>query len=86
MSARPSPVVSARKRGCSIDSPAAGLVAEVLDDAADGAERAVGLGARDLDAGVAESDDVGAAVAGGVGQEPRMPVHPPTAGLVAEVC
>ena len=68
-----------------VDAPAAGLVAEVVHDAGDGAEGAVGLGARDVDAGVAEADDVGAAVAGGVGQEPRMPVDAPAAGLVAEV-
>ena len=68
-----------------VDPPAAGVVAEVVDDELDGARRCRRLGARDIDAGVAEADDVGAAVAGGVGQEPRVPVDAPAAGVVAEV-
>ena len=68
-----------------VDAPAAGVVAEVGDDQLRRVEGAVGVGARDLDAGVAEADDVGAAVAGDVGQEPRMLLDPPAAGVVAEV-
>jgi len=37
-------------------------------------------------AGVAKADDVGSPVAGGVGQEPRMPIDPPAARIIAEVC
>jgi hypothetical protein len=47
-------------------------------------EAAVGLGAGDPDAGFAEADDVGAFVAGGVGEEARVALDAPAAGAVAE--
>src|SRR5204863_433507 len=34
--------------------------------------------------GIAEPDDVRAAIPGHIGQEPRMPVHPPAAGVEPE--
>ena len=68
-----------------IDPPAAGVVAEVVDDQLRGGEGAVGLGARHPDTGVAEADDVGSAAPGGVGQEARMLIDPPAACVVAEV-
>ena len=68
-----------------VDPPAAGVEAEVVDDELDGAVGAVGLERGDVDAGVAEADDVGPAVAGGVGQEPRVFGRPPAAGVEAEV-
>ena len=48
-------------------------------------EAAAAVGQGDQDAGVAEADDVGAAVAGDVGEEAGVPVDLPAAGLGAEV-
>src|SRR5436190_619175 len=49
--------------------PAARLLAEVGEDELHGLEGAVPVPERDVDAGVAEADDVGAAVPGQVGEE-----------------
>ena len=65
--------------------PAACHVREVVHHAAQRVVAAVGLRPGDVHAGVAEADDVGPAVAGGVGQEPRVLLHPPAACLVPEV-
>ena len=64
-----------------VDPPAAGLEAEVGEHELRRLERAVAVAERDLHAGVAEADDVGPAVAGDVGQEPRVLVDPPAAAL-----
>src|SRR5262249_9178264 len=40
-------------------------------------ERAVAVAESDIDIVVAECDDVGAAIAGDIGQEPGVPVHAP---------
>ena len=68
-----------------LDAPPAGVVAEVVDYARDRAEAAVRLGERHIHPGVAESDDVGAAIAGDVDDEARVLVDAPAAGVVAEV-
>ncbi len=68
-----------------VDAPAAGLVAEVVEDELGGREGAVAVAERDVDAGVAEADDVGAPVAGDVGQEAWVFVDLPAAGVEAEV-
>ena len=68
-----------------VDAPAAGLVAEVVDDELRCLETAVGLRARDPGAVGAEADDVGAAVAARIGEEARMLVDSPAARVVAEV-
>ena len=68
-----------------VGAPAAGLVAEVVEDELRGGEGAVAVAERDVDAGVAEADDVGAAVTGDVGQEARVPVDTPTTRLDAEI-
>ena len=68
-----------------VDAPAAGLEAEVGEHELRRLERAVAVAQRRPHAGVAEADDVGPAVAGDVGQEARMLVDPPAAGLEAEV-
>ena len=85
MSARPIAGGVGQEPRMPIHPPAAGVVAEVVDDQLRRLEAAVGLSARHPDAGVAEADDVGRTIAGGVGQEPRMPVYPPAACVVAEV-
>ena len=68
-----------------VDPPAARIVAEIVDDELERAERAVGLGARDIDPGIAEAHDVGPTVARRVRHETRMPLDPPAAGVVAEI-
>ncbi len=65
--------------------PTARHVAEVLHDELGTLEGAVAVAQRHPDALVAEADDVRAAVAGEVGQEARVLLHPPTARAVAEV-
>ena len=69
-----------------VDLPAAGVEAEVVEHG-DGLEleAAVAVAERDVDAGVAEADDVGAPVAGDVGEQAWVFVDAPAAGLVAEV-
>ena len=67
-----------------VDSPAL-VVAEVVENEPGLLEGAVAVGQRDVDPGVAEADDVGAAVAGDVGDEAGVPVDLPAAGLGAEV-
>ena len=63
-----------------VDAPAAGSKPKSAITNRREAERAVAVAERDIDAGVAEADDVGAAVAGDVGEEARMLVDPPAAG------
>ena len=71
--------------GVPVDPPAAGLGAEVVDGRHGRVgEGAVSVGQRDVDAGVAEPDDVGAAVTGDVRQQPQMGLDPPPL-VVAEV-
>ncbi len=86
MSALPSPVMSARKRGCfSTRQPPASKPRSASTNC--GAwNDAVAVAQRRPHAGIAEADDVGLAVAGDVGQEARVLVHPPAACFEAEVC
>ncbi len=71
--------------GVPVDPPAAGRVAEVRHDQLHGTVGSVRLRAGHPDAAVTETDDVGPAVAVGVGHQPRVPVDPPPTGVVAEV-
>ena len=68
-----------------LDPPAASLEAEVGQHGPGRAERPIAVAERDIHPGVAEADDIGAAVAGDVGEEARVLVHPPAAGLEAEI-
>ena len=68
-----------------LDPPAAGVIAEIGDHHLRGGEGSVRLRARHPDPGIAEADDVGPAVAGGVGHEARMFLDPPAAGVIAEI-
>jgi len=65
-----------------VDASATGVVAEVVDDQVEWCVGPVGLGAGDVDAGVAEAHDVGAFVAGGAGQESGVLVDAPAARVV----
>ena len=66
-----------------IDAPAAGVIAEVLTTrCTSGSCRRHGP---PPDSGVPEADDVGASIAGHVGQEARVAVDAPAAGVIAEV-
>ena len=65
--------------------PAAGLEAEVRQHELRRLERAVAVAQRRPHPGIAEAHDVGPAVAGDVGQEARVLLHPPATGLEAEV-
>ena len=75
----------AHEPGMAVHPPAAGVVAEVVDDQVEWCLGPVGLGAGDVDAGVAQADDVRTSVAGGVGHEPGMLVDASATGVVAEV-
>ena len=69
-----------------VDAPAAGFGAEIGDDRPRLSWNVPSpLLERDVHAGVAEADDVGAAVAGDVGEEAWMLVDAPAAGLEAEI-
>ena len=69
-----------------VDAPAAGFVAEVADDGHRlEAERPVAVAVGDVDARVAEADDVGATVASHVREEAWVFVDAPAACFVAEV-
>ena len=68
--------MSARKRGC-LSTRQPWLEAEVCQHELRRLERAVAVAERRPHAGVAEADDVGAAVAGDVGQEARVLVDAP---------
>ena len=71
--------------GVLLHPPAARVVPEVGDCELRGLEGAVAVVDRYPDAVIAEPDDVGAGVVGEPGQEPRMLVDPPVAGVVSEV-
>ncbi len=84
MSARPSPVVSARNRGCrSTRQPCCGT--EVRDDELHRTERAVRLRARPVHPGVTEAHDVRPAITRRIRQQPRVALHPPTPGAISEI-
>src|SRR5690606_32192246 len=68
-----------------LHAPTTRVVPEVVDDARDRSERPVRLRSGHVHPGITESDDVRPAVTRGVGQEPRMPLHPPSTGNVAEI-
>ena len=68
-----------------VHAPAAGFEAEVGEHELRRLERPVAVAQRRPHAGVAEADDVGPAVAGDVGEEARVLLDPPTAGLEPEV-
>ena len=85
MSRRPSPLVSARKRGWRSTRQPPAVVAEVAQDELGGLVAAAGQCSREPDAVVAEADDVGPPVAAGVGEEAGVAVDSPAAGGVAEV-
>jgi hypothetical protein len=67
-----------------LHAPAAGVVPEVGDHEADCVEDASRERTGHVHTGIAEPDDVRAAVAGGVGEEPRVPLDAPAAGVVPE--
>ena len=71
---------SARKRRC-LSTRQPPVEPEVGQHELRRLERAVAVAQRHPDAVVAEADDVGAAVAGDVGEEARMFVHAPAAGV-----
>src|SRR5207247_5751875 len=70
--------------GVLVDAPA-GVVAKVGDDKLHRLEGAVPVAERDVNAGVAEADDVEAAVARHVGKEARVPIDMPAAAFEPEV-
>ena len=84
MSARPSPVRSARNRGC-VSTRQPLLTPKSREYEPRGLEGAVTVVQCRPHAVVAEADDVGPAIAGEVGEKPRMRLNPPAAGGVAEV-
>ena len=65
--------------------PAARHIAEVVHHPPQRIKGAVRLCAGDVHPGLAEAHNVRPAVPGGIGQEPRVFLHPPPAGHVAEV-
>src|SRR5690606_14967811 len=68
-----------------VDAPAPGDVAEILEHGhGREPEAAVAVAERHVDAGIAEPDDVRAAVAVDVGEEAGMPVDAPSL-LIAEI-
>src|SRR5439155_17236742 len=71
--------------GVLVDLPAAGFESEVGEDELHRLEGAVAVSEGDVDAGVAEADDVGAAVAREVCEEAGVLVDVPAARLFAEV-
>ena len=68
-----------------VDAPAAGFEPKSPSTTRGGLERAVAVAQRDIDACIAETDDVGATVAGDVGEKSRVLVDAPSAGFVSEV-
>src|SRR5262245_47223095 len=69
-----------------VDAPTAGIKAKVVDDGnGREVERAVALAERDEHAVIAEPDDVNAADAADIGEEPRVLVDPPATGVEPEI-
>ena len=68
-----------------VHPPPAGVVAEICHDELRGLEGAIAVVEADPDAAIAKADDISASVARKVGEETWMLVHPPPAGVVAEI-
>src|SRR5690242_7479500 len=69
-----------------VDPPASGIEAEIVDGRYRlEIERSIAVGERDVDAVVAEPDDVLATVASDVGEKAWMPVDAPSSSIEAQV-